>query len=117
MEMQRLDKILASTGKWSRREAKLLVKQGRVLVDGRPAAGVEEKYDPTATPITVDGEDIGYRKFTWLMMHKPGGVLSATEDGRGRDRSGPPAPGAPPPGPLSGGTAGQGHRGPPPADG
>ena len=59
MEMQRLDKILASTGKWSRREAKLLVKQGRVLVDGRPAAGVEEKYDPTATPITVDGEDIG----------------------------------------------------------
>ena len=34
MEMQRLDKILASTGKWSRREAKLLVKQGRVLVDG-----------------------------------------------------------------------------------
>lgn len=83
MEMQRLDKILASTGKWSRREAKLLVKQGRVLVDGRPAAGVEEKYDPTATPITVDGEDIGYRKFTWLMMHKPGGVLSATEDGRG----------------------------------
>ena len=36
MEMQRPDKILASTGKWSRREAKLLVKQGRVLVDGRP---------------------------------------------------------------------------------
>ena len=84
MEKQRLDRILASTGKWSRREAKLLVKQGRVLVDGRPAAGVEEKYDPTATPITVDGEDIGYRKFTWLMMHKPGGVLSATEDGRGQ---------------------------------
>ena len=74
MEKQRLDRILASTGKWSRREAKLLVRQGRVLVDGHPAA----------TPIAVDGEDIGYRKFTWLMLHKPGGVLSATEDGRGQ---------------------------------
>ena len=83
MEKQRLDRILASTGKWSRREAKLLVKQGRVLVDGSPAAGVEEKYDPAAVPITVDGQDIGYRRFTWLMMHKPGGVLSATEDGKG----------------------------------
>ena len=77
MEKQRLDRILASTGKWSRREAKLLVRQGRVLVDGHPAASVEEKYDPAATPIAVDGEDIGYRKFTWLMLHKPGGVLSA----------------------------------------
>lgn len=84
MEMQRLDRILASTGKWSRREAKLLVKQGRVLVDGHPAASAEEKYDPTATAITVDGQDIGYRRFTWLMMHKPGGVLSATEDGKGQ---------------------------------
>ena len=55
MEMQRLDKILASTGKWSRREAKLLVKQGRVLVDGRPAAGVEEKYDPQLTPTPWTG--------------------------------------------------------------
>ena len=84
MEKQRLDRILASTGKWSRREAKLLVKQGRVLVDGSPAAGVEEKYDPAAVPITVDGQDIGYRRFTWLMMHKPGGVLLLllTDDGK-----------------------------------
>ena len=83
MEKQRLDRVLASTGKWSRREAKLLVKQGRVLVNGSPAASVEEKWDPTAAEITVDGEDIGYRRSTWLMMHKPAGVLSATEDGRG----------------------------------
>ena len=55
-----------------------------MLVDGHPAASVEEKYDPAATPIAVDGEDISYRKFTWLMLHKPGGVLSATEDGRGQ---------------------------------
>ena len=83
MGLQRLDKILASTGRWSRREVKLLVRQGRVLADGRPAASPEEKYDPAVTALTVDGEDIGYRDVTWLMMNKPGGVLSATEDGQG----------------------------------
>ena len=83
MEKQRLDKIIASTGKWSRKEAKLLVKQGRVLIDGIPAGSVDEKYDPEQTPITVDGEDLGYRCVTWLMMNKPAGYLSATEDGKG----------------------------------
>ena len=83
MEKQRLDKIIASTGKWSRKEAKLLVKQGRVLVDGIPAGSVDEKYDPAQMEITVDGEDIGYRSVTWLMMNKPAGYLSATEDGKG----------------------------------
>ena len=83
MAVQRLDKILASTGRWSRREVTLLVRQGRVLADGRPAASPEEKYDPAVTALTVDGEDIGYRDVTWLMMNKPGGVLSATEDGQG----------------------------------
>ena len=83
MAVQRLDKILASTGRWSRREVKLLVRQGRVLADGRPAASPEEKYDPAVTALTVDAEDIGYRDVTWLMMNKPGGVLSATEDGQG----------------------------------
>ena len=81
--MERLDKILASTGKWSRREVKQLVRQGRVLADGRPAASPEEKYDPETVEFTVDGEPVGYRRVTWLMMNKPGGVLSATEDGRG----------------------------------
>ena len=83
MEKQRLDKIIASTGKWSRKDVKLLVKQGRVLVDGIPAGSGDEKYDPAQVPITVDGEDIGYRRVTWVMMNKPAGYLSATEDGRG----------------------------------
>ncbi len=82
MEPQRLDRLLASTGKWSRREVKQLVRQGRVLVDGVPAPSPEAKYDPAAAVLTVDGEDIGWRAVTWLMMNKPAGVLSATEDGR-----------------------------------
>lgn len=80
---QRLDRILASTGKWSRREVKLLVRQGRVLVDGLLPVSAEEKYDPERAEILVDGYPAGYRPVTWLMMNKPAGVLSATEDGRG----------------------------------
>ena len=84
MEKQRLDKIIASTGKFSRREVKLLVRLGRVLVDGMPARSAEGKYDPEAAEIVVNGETLTYRRYTWVMMNKPGGVLSATEDGRGR---------------------------------
>ena len=83
VETQRLDKIIASTGKWSRREVKLLVRQGRVLLDGVPARSAEEKTDPETAEITVNGEVLTYRRYTWIMLNKPAGYLSATEDGRG----------------------------------
>ena len=51
--MERLDKLLAGTGKWSRREVKALVRQGLVRVDGRLAASAEDKLDPAAAIITV----------------------------------------------------------------
>jgi len=82
MEKQRLDKLLASTGLWSRREAKALIRQGLVSVEGRAACSPEEKADPEA--VAVEGRPLPYRRYTWLMMNKPAGVLSATEDGRGR---------------------------------
>ena len=80
--MERLDKIISATGKKSRREVKLLVKQGRILVDGVPASAPEMKVDPTASEILLDGENIGYQRFTYIMLHKPAGVLSAVEDKR-----------------------------------
>lgn len=82
MAKERLDKLLAATGRWSRREAKLLIREGRVLVDGLPAASGEDKADPAASEILVDGEDLGYRRSTYIMLHKPAGLLSATEDKR-----------------------------------
>jgi len=82
MAEQRLDKVIASMGKWSRREVKQLIKEGRVLVDDLPAAHAEDKVDPEVCRISVDGEDIGYETFTYVMLHKPAGVLSATEDKR-----------------------------------
>ena len=78
--MERLDKLLAGTGKWSRREVKALVRQGLVRVDGRLAASAEDKLDPDAAIITVAGEIISLRRFTYVMLHKPAGVLTATED-------------------------------------
>ena len=82
LSQERLDKILASTGRWSRREAKALIREGRVLVDGILALSPEEKTDPDCAAITIDGEALKYRRFTYLLLHKPAGLLSATEDDR-----------------------------------
>ena len=83
MAAQRLDKIIASTGRWSRREVKELVRQGRVTVNGAAARSAEEKTDPETAEITVNGEALPWRQYTWVMLNKPAGYLSATEDGRG----------------------------------
>ena len=80
--MERLDKVIAGPGRWSRREVKDLVRQGRVLVDGQCAAAPDEKIDPEQVEIRVDGEAVGYARFTYVMLHKPAGVLTATEDSR-----------------------------------
>ena len=83
MEKQRLDKIVASTGKWSRREVKELVRRGQILADGAAVRSADEKFDPEAVTLTVEGEPLLYRRYTWVMLNKPAGYLSATEDGRG----------------------------------
>ena len=84
MAKERLDKLIASTGRWSRREVKALVREGRVLIDGAIARSAENKYDAGNCRITVNGEDLLLRKHICVMLHKPAGVLSATEDGRGK---------------------------------
>ena len=84
MDMERLDKLLASTGRWSRSEVKRLVREGRVLANGSIAASAEEKYDAETAVFAVDGEAVRLSKYVYLMLHKPAGVLSATEDGRGK---------------------------------
>ena len=83
METQRLDKILASTGEWSRREAKELARRGLVTVDGAAVRDLDAKVDPETADICVEGEALCYRRYTWIMLNKPAGYLSATEDGRG----------------------------------
>lgn len=78
--MIRLDKYLADVGAATRREAKLLIRAGRVTVNGAPASAPEEKVDPASAEICLDGAQLCYSRFHYYMMDKPPGVLTATED-------------------------------------
>ncbi len=77
--MERLDKILANTGRWSRKEVRELVRAGRVTVNGVPVHSPEEKWDPAAE-FVVDGVSVSGERMVYLMLHKPAGLVSATED-------------------------------------
>lgn len=79
--MERLDKRLAATGQWSRKEAKDLVRAGRVTVDGAVCRSSEEKVAESAV-IAVDGTPVDGERMVYLLLHKPAGVVSATEDRR-----------------------------------
>ena len=78
--MERIDKLLANTGRWSRKEARELVRAGRVTSGGLRVEKPEEKCTPDS--VAVDGEPLQLVRFQYLMMHKPAGLLSATEDKR-----------------------------------
>ena len=80
MAAERLDKLLASTGHWSRREVKDMVKYGRVLADGVTVCKAEEKFDPQTVRLTVDGAEVDCAPHVYILMNKPDGLLSATED-------------------------------------
>lgn len=80
MALIRLDRIISETGTATRKEAKLLIKSGRVSVDGITALSPDDKADPGLSLICVDGKPIDHKTFRCIMMNKPAGVLSATED-------------------------------------
>jgi len=76
----RLDKLLANMGYGSRKEIKKLCKNGAVKVDGKPVKDSSVHVDPDAQEVEIFGEVVHYREFVYLMMNKPQGVISATED-------------------------------------
>jgi 16S rRNA pseudouridine516 synthase len=80
--MERLDKILAGTGRWSRREVRDLVRAGRVTVEGAVARSADERHEREGLDLRVDGVRVLAPRFTYLMLHKPAGLVSATEDPR-----------------------------------
>ena len=80
MALLRLDKILSETGKYSRGEAAALIKKGLVTVDGAIASSGAVKYDPEQVGITACGEVVVYKKYVYIMLNKPSGVVTATED-------------------------------------
>ncbi|QKE75226.1 rRNA pseudouridine synthase [Arthrobacter citreus] len=76
----RIDKILSNMGYGSRKEVKSLLKQGVVKVGDNIVKSPKEHVDIEQQVVTVNGEVVEYKKFVYLMMNKPPGVISATED-------------------------------------
>ncbi len=81
-----LVRLLTDSGYGSRREVSDLVKKGMVEVNGRPASSFTEKVDPDVDSVVVTGKKVtpGAVRRVYLMMNKPEGYLSTTEDDRGR---------------------------------
>lgn len=80
--MERLDKYLASQNLGSRKEVTALVRSGAVTVNGTVVKDSAKKLDPQKDRVLVLGKEVQYRKYAYIMMNKPAGVLSATEDSR-----------------------------------
>ena len=76
----RLDRLLSESGAYSRSEARLLIRACRVRVNGLPVTAREAAFDPETDVVTVDGVPLQTAARHVLMLHKPPGVLSATED-------------------------------------
>ncbi len=76
----RIDKLLANMGFGTRKEVKQLLKKGAVLVDGVPVKDSKTKVNPEMQKVTVHGEEVVFKDTIYLMMNKPPGVISATED-------------------------------------
>ncbi|MFB5673374.1 pseudouridine synthase [Paenibacillus terreus] len=83
-QTQRLDKLLTHMGYGSRSDIKRHVKQGSVTVNGTVVKDSGMQVHPYRDRIEVDGENVSYKEFIYLMLHKPPGVISATEDLRER---------------------------------
>lgn len=82
MRRMRLDKLLAQNG-MSRSQAGQLIRAGRVRVDGEVVREAAHALDADAARVTLDGEPLSTEQHVHLMVHKPSGCLTATEDGRG----------------------------------
>lgn len=76
----RIDKFITECGLASRKEAALVAKRGGILVDGVPVRDVSKHIDPESAKVTYLGREITYRRFTYVMLNKPEGYVSATDD-------------------------------------
>lgn len=78
--MERLDKVISNQIGYSRKEVKDLVKRKRITINGEVALKSDVKVDVSVDKILVDGKEISFKKFVYLMLNKPKGYVSATED-------------------------------------
>ena len=78
--MERLDKFLCDSGAGTRSQVKVILKSGRVRVDGVCQKDGSKKIDPATQTVTLDGEVLGGMRRVVLMLNKPEGFVTATED-------------------------------------
>lgn len=78
--MERLDKFLCDCGAGTRSQVKMLLKAGRVLLDGKPEKDGSRKIDPKTQQVKLDGNILGAVGTVVIMLHKPAGYVTATED-------------------------------------
>ena len=79
----RLQKYVSQAGVASRRQAERLMREGRILVNGRPATELGVKVTPGADTVSLDGRLVEPARFRWIVLHKPPGVLCTRADPHG----------------------------------
>lgn len=82
MPVMRLDRLFSSQGILSRKEIRPVLKRGGITVNGRPAAAPDQKIDSERDEVLLDGRRIFYEPYTYLMLNKPQGYVSSTDDTR-----------------------------------
>ncbi len=80
METIRIDKMLSNVTNISRSEIKRFIKRGEVTVNGRVVKTADERIDPESSDVKLKGQTIGYNEFVYIMLNKPKGILSASND-------------------------------------
>lgn len=78
----RLDKFLANSGIGTRKEVKIILKKGKITVNEKIVKDAKIQIDEIKDNVKIKGEKITYKPFVYIMMNKPSGVISATEDGK-----------------------------------
>ena len=82
--MERLDKFLVSCGAGSRSQVKDILKAGRISVDGKVEKDAARKVDPDTQTVLLDGAPLQGKRRMVVMLHKPEGYVTATEDKKER---------------------------------
>ena len=80
MGLVRLDQLLSKSGAGSRQQVKKMIRAGSVTIDGERASSPETKVDPDHQEVRLAGRLISAPAFTYVMLHKPAGVVSADCD-------------------------------------
>lgn len=78
--MERLDKFLCDSGVGTRSQVKVVLKSGRVTVDGKPEKDGSRKIESQKQTVCLDGEILGGKRRLVVMLNKPAGYVTATED-------------------------------------